>query len=127
MGKKVSDRRGKVVTGAKQKNDDFYRIRIVMLLYNVKQENKNQIKHNSKYGINPIEAGRLTNLLQKMVDDDWIEEVKESGVHYSLYKLSEKGLDVARYFQKLRNDDSSNFLFDFEYLTGIKRLDEEGD
>jgi len=122
LGRKVSDRRGKPVTGEKQKNDDFYRIRIVMYLLSNNQANRNQMLLNKSFGINRIERGRLTNLLQKMTQDEWIEKIEIKGTHYPLFKLIEKGLQVGRHIQKLRSEEPSNFLFDLEDFAGVKRL-----
>ncbi len=122
MGRKVSDRRGKSITGEKQKNDDYYRIRIVMYLLSNNQANRNQMLLNKSFGINRIERGRLTNLLQKMTQDEWIKKIEIEGTHYPLFKLNEKGLQVGRHIQKLRSEEPSNFLFDLEDFAGVKRL-----
>ena len=122
MGRKVSDRRGKTVTGEKQKNDDYYRIRIVMYLFSNGQTNRNQMLLNKSFGINRIERGRLTNLLHKMKQDGWIEIIEIKGTHYPLFKLDEKGLQVGRFIQELRSEDPSHFLFDMEDFAGVKRL-----
>ena len=122
MGRKVSDRRGKTVTGEKQKNDDYYRIRIVLYLFANKQANRNEMLLNRNYGLNRMERGRLSNLLEKMSIDNWIEKFEEKGVHYPLFKLDEKGFEMARYIKKLAEEESSNFLFDLENFAGVKRL-----
>jgi len=122
LGKKVSDRRGKKVTSEKQKNDDFYRIRIVMYLFANKEGNRNQMMHNNDFGINRIERGRLSNLLEKMIEDGWMQKIETSGMYYPIYKLDTKGLEVASFIQKLKSEEPSNFHFEFESFAGIKRL-----
>lgn len=121
MVKKKSDRRGKIVSGGKQKNDDFYRIRIALYLLEVKQQNTNQIKLNSKYGINSIEASRLKNLLLNMIKDNWIEKIETPGVHYPAFKLTEHGLEIVNSIKQQVNDQS-NFLFDLDCFANIKGI-----
>lgn len=121
MVKKNSDRRGKTVSGSKQKNDDFYRIRIALYLLEVKQQNKNQIKLNSKYGISSIEASRLKNLLLNMMEDNWIEKIETPGVHYPAFKLTEHGLKIVDYIKNQINDQT-NFLLDLDCFANIKEI-----
>ena len=121
LAKKKSDRRGKTVKGGKQKNDDFYRIRISLYLLEVKQQNMNQIKHNRKYGINSIEASRLKNLLFNMMDDNWIEQIDNPAVHYPIYKLTELGIKITNSIKNLR-DDQTNYLLDLECFANIKEI-----
>jgi len=117
----ISDRRGKIVKGGKQKKDDFYRIRITLYLLEVKQQNKNQIQLNSKYGISTIEASRLKTLLLNMIEDDWIERVETEGVHYPAYKLSQRGLLIANFIKHLE-DNKADFLLDLDCLANIKEI-----
>jgi len=120
LGRKRSDRRRKGSRGRKQKSDDFYRVRITLYLLEVTQQNKNQIQLNSKYGISTIEAGRLKILLLNMIDDDWIQEIKNSGVHYPVYKLSEKGLKIANFIKNPEEDH--DFLSDMNCFANIKEI-----
>lgn len=121
MVKTKSDRRGKIISGGKQKNDDFYRIRIALYLLEVTQQNTNQIKLNSKYGINSIEASRLKNLLLNMVEDNWIEKIETPGVHYPFFRLTERGLTIVEYF-KTQIGDQTNFLLDLDCFANIKEI-----
>jgi hypothetical protein len=119
--KKNSDRRGKIVSGSKQKNDDFYRIRIALYLLEVKQQNTNQIKHSSKYGISSIEASRLKNLLLNMMEDNWIEKIETQGVNYPVFKLTEHGLKIVDYIKNQINDQSK-FLLDLDCFANIREI-----
>jgi len=119
--KTISDRRGKTVKGGKQKKDDFYRIRITLYLLEVKQQNKNQIQLNSKYGISTIEASRLKTLLLNMIDDSWIDKVEIEGVHYPAYKLTQRGLLIANFIKNLQ-DNKADFLLDLDCFANIKGI-----
>lgn len=120
MVKTSHDRRGKTVKGGKQKKDDFYRIRIALYLLEVKQDNKNQIQLNSKYGISTIEASRLKTLLLNMIEDNWIEQVEVKGIHYPLYKLTQKGLKITNFIKNLSDDN--DFLLDMDCFANIKEI-----
>lgn len=121
LGKTRSDRRGKVVKGGKQKKDDLYRIRIMLYLLEVKQQNKNQIQLNSKYGISTIEASRLKTLLLNMVEDNWIEQVKIEGVNHPVYKLTQRGLSITNFIKNLQ-DNKADFLLDLDCFANIKEI-----
>jgi len=121
LGKTRTDRRGKVIKGGKQKKDDFYRIRITLYLLEVKQQNKNQIQLNSKFGISTIEASRLKTLLLNMIEDDWIEKVETEGVHYPAYKLTQRGLLIANFIKNLQ-DEQADFLLDLDCFVNIKEI-----
>lgn len=121
MAKIKSDRRGKIVKGGKQKNDDFYRIRITLYLLEVNQQNKNQIQLNSKYGISTIEAGRLKTLLLNMIEDKWIKRVKIEGVNYPLYKLTQEGLRIARFIKNLK-ENQAGFLLNLDCFANIREI-----
>ena len=121
MVKTISDRRGKIVKGGKQKKNDFYRIRITLYLLEVKQQNKNQIQLNSKYGISTIEASRLKTLLLNMIDDGWIDKVEIEGVHYPAYKLTQCGLLIANFIKNLQ-DTKADFLLDLDCFANIKGI-----
>ncbi len=114
------DRRGEKVTGGPFRNDDYYRIRIVMCLLAKKEQNRSDMLHNSEFGLNRIERGRLTILLEKMQLAGWI---KSYGTKYDksqiTYILDEKGLMMAETIKKF---DDSHPIFDFESFTKVKLL-----
>ena len=121
MVKKISDRRGKTVKGGKQNCDDFYRIRIILYLLEVGQQNKNQICLNSKYGINRIEGARLKTLLFNMIEDGWIKQVKIDGVNYPVYKITGLGSQIAEDIKHLCYE-STHFLLRLDSFANLKEI-----
>ena len=122
MVRKRTDRRGEHVTGESYKNNDYYRIRIVMYLLSNPESNRHQMLHKKDYGLSRIERGRLTILLEKMIEVGWI--LKFDSPHATgviVYKLHDKGQAMAKYIQKLKENESHPF-FDLETFIGIKAL-----
>lgn len=120
MGRFSTDRRGKKVTGGAYRNDDYYRIRIVMCLFANKELNRSQMLTNSEFGLNRMERGRLTLLLEKMLRDSW---VRSFSTKYSqniiTYCLDEKGLKMATTLQEL---NEIHPIFDLESFNAVKLL-----
>lgn len=123
MVRKRTDRRGERITGGSYKNDDYYRIRIVMYLLANGESNRHQMLHNKDYGLSRIERGRLTNLLGKMKESGWVKRFDSphaTGV--IVYDLEEKGRQMAEAIQKLKEVSGYQPFFDLEIFSGIKLL-----
>ncbi len=124
MVRKRTDRRGEHVTGGSYKNDDYYRIRIVMYLLANPESNRHQMLHKKDYGLSRIERGRLTILLEKMKEAGWL--VKFESPHATgviVYNLDKKGLAMAEYIKKLKEESETHPFFDLETFFGINSLD----
>lgn len=111
------DRRGEKVTGGPFRNDDYYRIRIVYCLLANKEQNRSQMLHNAKFGLNRLERGRLTIILEKMQLAGWI---RSFGTKYDKsqisYILDEKALMMVKTIQEF---DDSHPIFDFETFNNL--------
>jgi len=121
--RKRTDRRGEHVTGESYKNDDYYRIRVVLYLFSNRESNRHQMLHNNDYGLSRIERGRLTILLEKMIESKWIKKFESphaTGV--IVYDLEQRGREMAEYVHKLKNENDSHPIFDLECSFGIKSL-----
>ena len=123
MVRKRTDRRGEHVTGESYKNNDYYRIRIVMYLLSNPESNRHQMLHKKDYGLSRIERGRLTILLEKMIEAGWL--LKFDSPHATgviVYNLDKKGQAMAEYIKKLKEEKESHPFFDLETFVGIKAL-----
>jgi len=123
LGRIKTDRRGVRVTGEKQKNDDFYRIRVVMFLKSYGEANQSEMQHKKEYGLSRMNRGSLKILLEKMIENKWIKSCPDPHAkNVTIYSLNKKGHTLADTFQELRNKDENHPLFDFETFSGIKLL-----
>jgi len=114
------DRRGQKVSGGAYRNDDYYRIRIVMCLFANKELNRSQMLTNSEFGLNRMERGRLTLLLEKMVSVGWINSFSTKySQNIITYSLDEKGLSMAKTLQEF---NEKHPIFDLESFNAIKLL-----
>ena len=114
------DRRGKKVTGGAYRNDDYYRIRIVMCLLTNKELNRSQMLTNSEFGLNRMERGRLTLLLEKMVRAGWINSFSTKySQNIVTYCLDEKGLSMAN---TIKEFNEKHPIFDLESFNALKLL-----
>lgn len=123
MVRKRTDRRGEHVSGESYKNDDYYRIRIVMYLFSHGESNRNNMLHNQDYGLSRLERGRLTILLEKMKDSGWVKKFESphaKGV--IVYNLENKGKQMAEAIKKLKDENDSHPFFDLETFVGIRVL-----
>ena len=111
------DRRGIRVKGGKQKDDSYYRIRIVMYLLAFRESNISDMARSSSYGISSINKVNLKILLEKMIVEKWIKKSK-----YKIYSLDKKGQEMANFLVHLKNNDENHPLFDVESFIGIKSL-----
>ncbi|MCH7649138.1 MAG: hypothetical protein IIA83_11100 [Thaumarchaeota archaeon] len=111
------DRRGIRVKGGKQKDDSYYRIRIVMYLLAFREANISDIARSSSYGISSINKVSLKILLEKMILEKWIKKSK-----YKIYSLDKKGQEMTNFLVNLKNNDENHSLFDVESFIGIKSL-----
>ena len=118
------DRRGQKVSGGAYRNDDFYRMRIVMCLFANKEFNRSQMLSNREFGLSRMERGRLTLLLEKMIIGGW---VKSFSTKYALttitYSLNERGRIMAETIQKFNESDP---IFDLESFNNVKLLGLKG-
>ena len=111
------DRRGIRVKGGKQKDDSYYRIRIVMYLLAFREANISDIARSGSYGISSINKVNLKILLEKMIVEKWIKKSK-----YKIYALDKKGQEMVNFLVNLKNNDENHPLFDVESFIGIKSL-----
>ena len=115
-----TDRRGQKVAGGAYRNDDYYRIRIVMCLFANKELNRSQMLTNSEFGLNRMERGRLTLLLEKMVSAGWINSFSTKySQNIITYSLDDRGLSMAKTLQEL---NEKHPIFDLESFNAIKLL-----
>jgi len=117
LGRTREDRRGIRVKGGKQKDDSYYRIRIVMYLLAFGESNISDIARSSSYGISSINKVNLKILLEKMIVEKWIKKSK-----YKIYSLDKKGQEMVNFLVHLKNNDENHPLFDVESFIGIKSL-----
>ena len=123
MVRKRIDRRGEHVSGESYKNDDYYRIRIVMYLLDRGESNRHQMLHNKIYGLNRIERGRLTILLEKMIESGWLKKFDSPHAErIMVYDLEDKGRQMAEAIQNLKTENEQHPFFDLETFVGIKAL-----
>jgi len=117
------DKRGSKVTGSgPYRNDDYYRVRIVLCLFSSNEHklNRSKMLTNGEFGLNRMERRRLTLLLEEMIIHGWI---KSFSTKYSpntiTYKLDERGLKMAETIKKF---DESDPIFDLELFNNVKLL-----
>ena len=121
MGDELRGRRG-----GKQRNPEFYRIRVLMCLAAFKESNISDFRMKRDYGI-IMNKGDLKNLLDRMIQEEWIKKSK-----YKIYSLDEKGQKMKDYIRNLLDKEENHPLFDCESFEGIesigfKSLDQSND
>ena len=123
MARTGKDRIGKRVTGEKQKNDDYYRIRVVMFLLAHKESNQSEMQQKKQYGLSRMNRGSLKILLEKMIESKWIKSFKDPhSKNVTVYTLNKKGLQLANTIHDLHHKDENHPLFDFETFKDVKLL-----
>ena len=122
MVRKSSERRNGS-SGESYKNDDYYRIRILTYMLSEGGSNRHQMLHNGAYGLSRIERGRLTVLLEKMIESGWVKKFESThAAGVIVYDLEERGREIATYLNELKNNNNLHPLFDLECFFGFKSL-----
>ena len=117
------DRRGKRVKGGKQKNDDFYRIRVVLFLSAFGASRITDMREKGEYGLGTMNKGSLLVLLEKMIEDNWIKKtISEDAKNVKRYSLNKRGTQMRDFIRELQNNDESNPLFDCDLFLGAKAI-----
>lgn len=119
----LRDRRGKRVKTGKQKNDDYYRLRIVMFLRSFGESRISDFLQKKDYGISSINKVNLKTILDKMSLEGWIKRtVSLDSKNVKKYSLDKQGFEIVDFIIKLRDTNKEHPLFDFEMCKGIRSL-----
>ena len=120
---KFKDRRGQRVKGGKQKNDDFYRIRVVLFLSAFDESRITDMREKGEYGLGTMNKGSLLVLLEKMIEDKWIKRtISEDSKNVKRYSLNKKGTEMRDFIRHLRDSDPNNSLLDCDLFLGVRSL-----
>ena len=120
---KFKDRRGQRVKAGKQKNDDFYRIRVVLFLSAFGASRITDMREKGEYGLGTMNKGSLQVLLEKMIEDNWIKKtISEDAKNVKRYSLNKRGTQMRDFIRELQNNDESNPLFDCDLFLGLKAI-----
>ncbi len=120
---KFKDRRGQRVKGGKQKNDDFYRIRVVLFLSAFDESRITDMREKGEYGLGTMNKGSLLVLLEKMIEDNWIKKtISDDSKNVKKYSLNKKGTQIKDFIKELQNNDENNPLFDCDLFLGVKAI-----
>jgi len=120
---KFKDRRGKRAKGGKQKNDDFYRIRVVLFLSAFGESRITDMREKGEYGLGTMNKGSLLVLLEKMIEDNWIKKtISDDSKNVKKYSLNKKGAQIKDFIKELQNNDENNPLFDCDLFLGVKAI-----
>ena len=120
---KFKDRRGQRVKGGKQKNDDFYRFRVVLFLSAFGASRITDMREKGEYGLGTMNKGSLLILLEKMIEDNWIKKtISEDAKNVKRYSLNKRGTQARDFIRELANNDENNPFFDCDLFLGIKSI-----
>ena len=123
MARKGKYRREGRTGGGSYRYDDYYKIRLVMFLFANPESNRNQMKLNKESGLSSMEGGKMTSLLETMVEDGWIKKFESTHTTGRIvYTLEEKGRKVAELIKKLLEESEHTPLFDLDCFRGVKLL-----
>ncbi len=82
--------------------------------------NRSKMLTNSEFGLNRMERGRLTILLEKMKSDGWINSFRPKySPNMVIYVLNEKGYSMAN---TIKEFNEIHPIFDLESFNAIKLL-----